>query len=54
MLLGGLNKGEAAFARIADDGDRSSLDWISGANVLSVETRSATLDLATIGELKVQ
>jgi len=54
VLIGGLQKGEAAYARIADDQEISALDWVNGGRVLAAGTRSGTLDLITVGDLKVQ
>ena len=53
VLVGGLNKGEAAFARIADDEEISSLDWVAGSDVLAVGTRAGSLDLITVSALNV-
>ena len=55
VLIGGLQKGEAAFARIADDETISGLDWVgASSNVLAVGTRGGSLDFITIGELRLQ
>jgi len=53
VLVGGMQKGEAAFARIADGEEISALDWVAGGSVLAAGTRAGSLDLITVGELRV-
>lgn len=53
VLVGGLQKGEAVFARTADGEEIASLDWIGESGVLAVGTRQGGLDLIDVGGLKV-
>ncbi len=54
VLVGGLQKGEAAFARIADNQEITGLAWASDGSVLASGTRRGRVDLITVGELKVR
>lgn len=53
VLVGGLQKGEAVFARIADGEEISRLDWMANGNTLVVGTRKGSLDFIDVGEIKV-
>lgn len=54
VLVGGLQKGEAAFARIADGEEISALDWASGGEILAAGTRRGSIELISIGGIDVQ
>ena len=54
VLVGGLQKGEAAFARIADSQEITGLAWTPDGAMLASGTRGGRVDLITVGELKVR